>query len=75
MQLLAVMPLDAGMSALWVRAALPLVRDVEATLQQQLLDQFYEIFIVRATAMAGCPQNAKVPYLLLFSTASHAMAM
>jgi hypothetical protein len=38
-RLLRALPGEPGLAALWVRAALPAVRDAEASLQELLLDQ------------------------------------
>lgn len=51
--LLRALPQEGRLAQLWVQAALPMVRDVEASLQEQLLDQFHE-FIVRPTGLAVC---------------------
>ncbi len=48
--LLRALPHEASLAALWVAAALPLVRDVEASLQEQLLDSFHDFVIVPAGA-------------------------
>ena len=40
-QLLRTLPGEAALAALWVRAALPAVRDTEASLQELLLDQVH----------------------------------
>ncbi|BDA42617.1 probable condensin complex subunit 1 at C-terminar half [Coccomyxa sp. Obi] len=49
--LLRALPQEASLAQLWVAAALPLVRDVEASLQEQLLDSFHEFIIAPAVAM------------------------
>ena len=38
-RLLRALPGEPGLAALWVRAALPAVRDAEASLQELVLDQ------------------------------------
>ena len=46
--LLRALPDQALLAALWVGAALPLVRDVEASLQEAALDAFAEFIIAPA---------------------------
>lgn len=46
--LLRALPEQATVARLWVAAALPLVRDVEAGLQEQLLDQLHAFLLVPA---------------------------
>lgn len=46
--LLRALPQETSLAQLWVAAALPLVRDVEASLQEQLLDSFHEFIIAPA---------------------------
>ena len=48
--LLRALPQKASLAQLWVAAALPLVRDVEASLQEQMLDSFHEFVIAPAGA-------------------------
>jgi hypothetical protein len=46
--LLRALPQEASLASLWVAAALPLVRDVEASLQEQFLDSFHDFLIAPA---------------------------
>ncbi|EIE24970.1 hypothetical protein COCSUDRAFT_83663 [Coccomyxa subellipsoidea C-169] len=75
--LLRALPHEASLAALWVTAALPLVRDVEASLQEQLLDSFHDFVIVPAVAMskdAGAVERL-APVLAALSEDSGAAAV
>ncbi|KAK9813253.1 hypothetical protein WJX72_011494 [[Myrmecia] bisecta] len=64
-RLLRELPYETAMAELWVRAALPMVRDVEASMQEQLLDQFHDLIIARAaTAAATGRDKAPTPAAL-----------
>lgn len=52
--LLRALPGEAPLADLWVASALPLVRDVETSLQDQLLDSFHD-FIVAPSGAQPCP--------------------
>ncbi|GAB4813688.1 hypothetical protein N2152v2_000734 [Parachlorella kessleri] len=55
--LLKALPDQPAVAALWVRAALPLVRDVEASIQEAVLDQFQDLVTGRAVAAGACSRE------------------
>jgi hypothetical protein len=71
--LLRALPGESQLAQLWVQAALPMVRDVEASLQEQLLDQFHEFVISPAGKLihamlissAYCAEVAYVAWQML----------
>ena len=63
--LLRAFPDQATLAQLWVTSALPMARDVEASLQEQLLDHVYTFLMVPAGLVCLLPQiPCIVPYKL-----------
>ncbi|KAK9842050.1 hypothetical protein WJX81_006195 [Elliptochloris bilobata] len=60
-RLLRALPREASLAALWVRAALPAVRDTEASMQELLLDQFNELVVGRAAAVGAGHRREDAP--------------
>lgn len=61
--LLTAAPGAALLAALWIQSALPMIRDVETSLQELVLEQFQELLLARAAAAAstgrdGVPTSA-----------------
>ncbi|KAL0028583.1 hypothetical protein WJX79_003483 [Trebouxia sp. C0005] len=56
-RLLRGLPNQTAVTELWVRAALPMARDVEASLQEQLLEQFHDLVLARAVTAGSAGRS------------------